>query len=229
MLRYIKASIGVSIRALVALIGIAGLTAVLAGYSVTQGTGTTFGSIVVGSTHYAQQFICDPTTPTQCAQVNSSGQLSVIALVANTNTNGQKTMSGSSPVVLPSDQTAIPVTLSASAAGAATLTSIVAAASNNSTLLKAGAGSVYGIQTGSIAGSTPAYLKLYDKATAPTCGTDVPVSVFIIPPTNSGNNGTFPVGKAFSLGIGFCIVSGIAANDNSAVPAATIITNLDYK
>lgn len=110
----------------------------------------------------------------------------------------------------------------------ATPSGIVAANSNNSTNLKASAGTVWGIQTSNINATTPYYLKLYDKATAPTCGTDTPVARFVIPPNFSGNNGVFPVGKKFTLGIGFCIVTGIADNDNTSVPAATILSNVDW-
>lgn len=44
-----------------------------ANYAVTVGTGTTFGSVVVGGVNYAQQFICDLTTPAQCASVSAGG------------------------------------------------------------------------------------------------------------------------------------------------------------
>lgn len=117
----------------------------------------------------------------------------------------------------------------AATVGGATQHAVVAANTNNSTSLKGSAGTVYAIQTGSIAASAPYYLKLYDKATAPTCGTDTPVGVFIVPPTNSGNNVSVVVGKAFTLGIGYCVVTGIANNDNTAVPAATVLVNIDYK
>ncbi len=123
----------------------------------------------------------------------------------------------------------MPTYQGAAAAGGATQHFAVGAASTNSTNIKASAGTVYAIQTGSIAASAPYYLKLYDKATAPTCGTDTPVGVFIIPPTNSGNNVSVVVGKAFTLGIGYCVVTGIANNDNTAVPAATVLVNIDYK
>jgi hypothetical protein len=117
---------------------------------------------------------------------------------------------------------------SAGSSGGASPSGVVAANSNNSTNLKASAGTVYGIQTSNISASTPYYLKLYDKATAPTCGTDTPVKRILIPPSNGGNNGVFPVGIKFTLGIGFCIVTGIADNDNTAVPAATILSNIDW-
>src|ERR1700744_1282797 len=42
-------------------------------YTMTQGSGLTFGSIVVSGVNYAQQFVCDVTTPTQCAAVSAAG------------------------------------------------------------------------------------------------------------------------------------------------------------
>jgi len=106
---------------------------------------------------------------------------------------------------------------------------LIAANSNNSTNLKTTAGLVADVQTGNINGSTPYYLKLYDKATAPTCGTDTPVKTILIPPVNSGNNPVLPIGIKFLLGLGFCVTAGIADNDNTSVPAATVIVNIDYK
>lgn len=44
---------------------------------MTQGVGTTFGSIIVAGTQYAQQFFCDPVSPGQCANVSSGGALKV--------------------------------------------------------------------------------------------------------------------------------------------------------
>jgi hypothetical protein len=75
------------------------------------------------------------------------------------------------------------------------------------------------------------YLKLYNKATAPTCGTDVPVWTVPIPYGASNSGGgvshSSPAGMLFSLGLGFCLTSGIADNDTGA--AATGITiNLGF-
>lgn len=53
-------------------------------YTLTQGAGTTFGSLVVAGVNYAQHFICDATTPSQCTAVNSSGALST-QLTGSTN------------------------------------------------------------------------------------------------------------------------------------------------
>jgi hypothetical protein len=110
---------------------------------------------------------------------------------------------------------------------------LVAANSNNSTLIAAGSHNVYGAQLGGI-GTAPAYLKLYDKATAPTCGTDIPNKVLIIPAAATAANGSasntaIALGAVHAFGLGICVVLGIADNDNAAVPAATYIVNIDWK
>lgn len=72
-LKAVLKGLGVVGRATIALVGVAGVTAAIANYTMTQGAGTTFGSIVVSTVHYAQMLICDPTTPAQCGAVNASG------------------------------------------------------------------------------------------------------------------------------------------------------------
>ena len=128
----------------------------------------------------------------------------------------------------------MPVTPAASAFGnGATPFHLIAANSNNSTLVKAGAGTVYAAQLANI-NAAPGYLKLYDKATAPTCGTDIPVKTFMIPAAATAANGAInnpsvDVGMQFLLGIGICVVTGIADSDNTSVTAANYVLNIDFK
>lgn len=102
-------------------------------------------------------------------------------------------------------------------------------ASNNSTLVS-GAGQ--NILKWIIAYNNTAtiyYFKFYNKATAPTCGTDTPVITIPLPPntTSTGVLGLSFDDTRFTAGIGFCIVAGQADNDNTN--AATGITiNLGY-
>lgn len=110
---------------------------------------------------------------------------------------------------------------------------LVAANSNNSTLIRAGTVTVYGAQLGGI-GAAPAYLKLYDKATAPTCGTDTPSKVLIIPAAATAANGfasntSIALGAVHAFGLGICVVTGIADSDNTSVAAATFLVNIDWK
>src|SRR6185369_4056150 len=62
----------------VALIGLCSAAA-LGNYAMTQGAGTTFGSVTVGGIHYVQMFLCDLTTPAQCGSVSAGGALKVDA------------------------------------------------------------------------------------------------------------------------------------------------------
>jgi hypothetical protein len=98
--------------------------------------------------------------------------------------------------------------------------------------LKASAGIVWSIQLGGI-GSIPIYLKLYDKSTPPTCGTDTPVKRLIIPSASTAANGagsniSFPAGVKFSTGIGYCVVTGLADAATGAPAAASYLVNIDW-
>lgn len=69
---------------LVALLSLSGAIA-YGNYNATQGAGTAFGSVVVGGIHYAQQFICDYVTPSQCANVDTHGQQLIDVNTTNNN------------------------------------------------------------------------------------------------------------------------------------------------
>ena len=77
--------------------------------------------------------------------------------------------------------------------------SLISAATNNASVVKASAGSVYSILACNI-NAAARYLKLYNKATAPTCGTDVPVLRITLPASGCASFPT-PIGGAFSTGI----------------------------
>lgn len=75
--KWLNSIFGTATRATIALIGIGGVSAAIANYAMTQGSGTTFGSVFTGGVHYAQQMLCDLTTPAQCASVSSGGAVKV--------------------------------------------------------------------------------------------------------------------------------------------------------
>jgi len=110
--------------------------------------------------------------------------------------------------------------------------SLIAANSTNATSVKGSAGTVYEISLANISASTTAYLKLYNSASAPTCGSGTPVARYLIPFAASGGAGSnisLSLGKTFSTGIAFCITAGIADSDTTAVAASTVIVNMTYK
>lgn len=101
------------------------------------------------------------------------------------------------------------------------------AATTNSTLVKASAGRLFAVQ-GYNASGTVAYLKIYNKATAPTIGTDVPVKTIALPATTIFAL-DWPLGLYFPLGIGFGLTTAVADNSTAAVAAADILgLNFDY-
>lgn len=106
--------------------------------------------------------------------------------------------------------------------------SVLSQASNNSTL-------VYGenslLKTIIVINTTATqyYLKIYNKRTAPTCGTDTPVLRIPIPQVANGG-GVVEIATEdmkFPLGIGFCLTGGLADNDNSNA-ATGIAINFGY-
>ncbi len=78
------------------------------------------------------------------------------------------------------------------------------------------------------AGGAAAYVKLYDKAVAPTIGTDVPVLVVPVPAAGSARIDFGSAGMRFILGMGIGMVTGAADTDNTAVAAAQLKVTLLY-
>lgn len=98
---------------------------------------------------------------------------------------------------------------------------VSAANSNNATVVKASAGKLHRV-SGFNAGIV-SYLKFYNKATAPTVGTDTPVLTEYLP-ANTRFEFTVPNGgQHFSSGIGYGIVTGGADADNTAVAAGAVL------
>lgn len=118
-----------------------------------------------------------------------------------------------------------PVTAAVSGGGG-TQTQVISAASTNATSVKASAGTLYDI-TAINTNAATAYLKFYDKASAPTCASDTVLGTY---PLVQNVPVVMPswAGKAFSLGIGLCITGGIAANDNTNATTG-IAVSLTYK
>lgn len=104
---------------------------------------------------------------------------------------------------------------------------ITSAATNNSTNVKAGRGVIYGWSLTNTT-ATIKYVKLYNKATAPTCGTDTPVIRIGVPATSTVSY-VNPIGINMPTGLGYCIVTGAADTDNTAVAANDIFLNLSYR
>lgn len=99
------------------------------------------------------------------------------------------------------------------------------AASTNDVLILTGTSGLqafYATNTG----AGVAFVKLYNKATAPA-STDVPAMILVVPAAVSGVPGvcTLPIGFSgfrFALGLGIRVTGGVADNDTTAVAAGQV-------
>lgn len=121
----------------------------------------------------------------------------------------------------------LPVADDVRATGGASMSHLVAAATTNATSVKTAAGTVYGVTITSRA-ATPVYLKLYDKASAPTVGTDTPAIVLGCPAADAKSY-QFPKGLVFSTGIAFGMTDdGPLDADTDAMTADECVVNIQY-
>jgi hypothetical protein len=100
-------------------------------------------------------------------------------------------------------------------------------ATTSATVVKASAGTVFGVD---ILNNTAAivYLKLYDKATAPTVGTDIPVVVIAVPIGGFASHTLGGMaGRRFSAGISYAVTTGVADTDTAA-PTAGVKLGVTY-
>lgn len=106
---------------------------------------------------------------------------------------------------------------------------LISLASTNANIVKGSGGNLYSITAIGLT-STVRFLKLYNKATVPTVGTDVPVMTIPIPANTQGAGVVVPfsIGVNFPLGIGIAITSGSADNNAVAIGAGDVIINLTY-
>jgi hypothetical protein len=102
------------------------------------------------------------------------------------------------------------------------------AATTNATSVKATAGTLYQATLTNVSAAAK-FVKLYNKASAPTVGTDVPVATYQL--LTSAGASTYQFGAQgwrFNLGIALAITGGLAIADSTAVAAGDVQVHLDY-
>lgn len=164
-------------------------------------------------------------------------------ITARLGTLGQKAMAGSAPVVVASDQGAIPVSAALNggtatvflAAGSQAIGSLVASSTGLSgatyapyyvtataaagQVIKGNPGNVFQI-TAWNTDTQPAFLKLFNKASAPTMGTDSAVWEAMVPAGGSISVSFADVGLSFGTGIAVGFSGAQGAKDATALNAA---------
>lgn len=103
----------------------------------------------------------------------------------------------------------------------------ISTADTNAVSLKASAGQIYAIQVYNTHATDKRFLKLYNKASAPTVGTDVPTKTITIGP---GQEFRFywDVGLPFATGIAYAITSWLTDADSGGIGANEVVLNIDY-
>lgn len=97
---------------------------------------------------------------------------------------------------------------------------VSAAGSTNPDFAKASAGTLFEV-IGYNAAASVRYLKIFNKASAPTVGTDTPVLTIPLPPAAAFAI-DFPA-LPFATGIAFCLTTGVADADTGALTAADVV------
>lgn len=127
-------------------------------------------------------------------------------------------------------QSGAPVTIVAqtptATANGNTASRVNAANSTNATSLKASAGQLYEIDVFNVAAYN-VFLKLYNKASAPTVGTDTPVITIPIQ-AGGGYSRTFAMGRTFGTGIAYAITKLQADSDTTVVAAGDLTGSIGW-
>lgn len=180
--------------------------------AVAGGAGSLFSKVTDGTNTAAVKAASTAPVATDPALV--------VALSPNgLNTNGQTSMAGSAPMTIASDQT---ITVKATTTtNGTTKTRIVSAASTNATNVKASAGKVMSLRLFNTA-AYDVFFKFYDKASAPTVGTDTPSWTIPIK-AGTGYSNNFVLGDDFAIGIAYAITK-LQADSDTTVVAANDVT-----
>lgn len=139
---------------------------------------------------------------------------------------GQAAMAASVPVAIASDQPAVPVGTVLAATGGGTVGSNIDV-DESGDLVVAGPATLWTIVASNVHSSAIRFLKLYNKATAPTVGTDAPLMTIPLVPAFTQTL-SFGGGAAFGLGIGVGATTGVAANDTGAPGANEVVCVFTY-
>lgn len=114
----------------------------------------------------------------------------------------------------------------AASLGGGTVHTKSSAATTNATSVKGGAGVVYHLSVTNT-NSSPRYIRFYNKASAPTVGTDTVVYALAIP-GSGGATINFTYGLPFTTGIAYSLTTGAADTDTTAVAADEVKVNVVY-
>jgi hypothetical protein len=172
----------------------------------------------------------------------SSADTSLVVQISplSMNPNGQQPSSNSSPVVISSNQTVIPVYISSglvtpssvvsvaqSTTVGLTISSVIISTTTNATLVSSTPRSLYKVEVFNVS-STPAFLKMYNLASAPTVGSSLVVARYAAVP--NGFISTTDVGDLYTTGLSYTFTTNLIDTDTTVIAnSSTYIVNLHYR
>ena len=167
---------------------------------------------------------------TSANQTTSNNKLDTIITNSDVSKGGGVIDSKTQRVVISSDQV-VPISPRPNTTGVngTNTYKLISTVSTNSNVVKNSPGNLYSIIAIGLT-STVRYLKLYNKATTPVVGTDVPVMTIPIPANTQGAGVAIPfsMGVNFSNGISIAITANVDDNDNTAIDEKDCVINLTY-
>lgn len=160
---------------------------------------------------------------------HASGDVGVFVLAVR-NDNGATAFGSTNGDYIPIgvDNAGVPFTPAARPTGAGlTQHKRISTADTNGVSLKGSAGQIYAIHAYNTHATDKRFLKFYNKASAPTVGTDVPTKTITLGP---GQDFTFywEVGLPFTTGIAYAITSWLTDADSGGIGANEVVLNIDY-
>ena len=117
-------------------------------------------------------------------------------------------------------------TLTPSTGGGSLFAKVLSGATTNATLVKNAAAVVYGWSFSNTA-ATHVFVKLFNKASAPTVGTDIPALTICVP-KDSQVSVDFPNGIAWATGLAYAITNLGTDADATAVLATQVLGTISY-
>lgn len=109
---------------------------------------------------------------------------------------------------------------------------VIAGASDNHVVIKAGRGTVYQVSARNTTAATLAYVRLYNATTGfDGCASATGMIGYWVIPASSLGGGfehSIPLGDAYPLGIAICITGGAGFTDTTAAPASGVSVKVSY-
>ena len=126
----------------------------------------------------------------------------------------------------------IPTTITSSGTStttpaAPTTHTLASAATTNATSVKASAGTVYSLFVSNTSAAVKS-LKMYNKASAPTVGTDQPIMTITVPATSQVSVDCGPLGVRFATGIALAMTGLATLADTTAVAVNDLESCVTY-